>query len=158
MSKNITITNIDGFEIADKSNMSAEQPRKKIKLFHEQLYEQYGIDPEKIYERTGALKTLPREWIPEIILLNIDTCKTGYQYLTTNSQNKVISISFDTIEQCKLFYGDDSVDPPITGSFANNMPKSINGYLTKKELDPKHFNRIIVTESSSDGLQVTIRY
>jgi hypothetical protein len=158
MSKNITITNIDGFEIVDRHNLSSEQPRKKIKLIHEQLFEQYGIDPKKIYERTGMLKTLPLDWIPEIILLNIDTCKTKYQHLTTNFQDKLILIGFDTIEQCKLFYGDDKVTPSIVGSFATNMSKAINEYLTKKDLNPKHFNRIIVIESSSDGMQVTIRY
>ncbi len=158
MAKNITVTSVDGLEIADKSNMTPEQPRKKIKMLHEQLFEQYGIDPKKIYERTGLLKTIPPEWIPEIIMLNISTCKTPKIHQNANVKDRVIVVAFETIDHCKSFYGDPDVDPPIPSEFSLNMSKSINNYLTKKEADPKHYNRIIVTESSSDGLQVTIRY
>lgn len=158
MAKNITVTNIDGHEIADKSNMTSEQPRKKIKLLHEQLFEQYGIDQEKIFERTGLLKTIPPEWIPEIILLNINTCKTPKSYQNVNMKDRVIVVGFETIDHCKSFYGDPNSDPPIVSEFNTNMSKAINDYLTKKGTNPKSYNRIIVTESSSDGLQVTIRY
>jgi len=158
MAKNITVTNVDGLELADKSNMTPEQPRKKIKMLHEQLFEQYGIDQKKIFERTGLLKTIPPEWIPEIILLNISTCKTPKVHQNANIKDRVIVVGFETIDHCKSFYGDPNSDPPITSEFNSNMSKTINTYLTKKEADPKHYNRIIVIESSSDGLQVTIRY
>ena len=156
MSKNITITSVDGLDLADKHNMGSEQPRKKVKMIHEQLYEQYGIDPIKIYERTGILKTIPHEWVSEILMLDINSCKVPKTYLNINEKDRVISIGFETIEACKKFYGDSDND--ITGEFNLSMNKSINDYITSKKEDPKKYNRIIVTESSSDGLQVTIRY
>ena len=158
MAKNITITNIDGLDLADKHNLGTEQPRKKIKMIHEQLFEQYGIDPQKIYEKTGLLKTIPPEWIPEILLLNINNCKTSRIHQTTNPKDKVISIAFETIELCKKFYGDPEADPAIPSEFNNNISKSINTFLESKNEDPKKYNRIIVTESACDGSQVTIRY
>ena len=156
MSKNITITNIDNLDLADKHNIGTEQPRIKIKMIHEQLFEQYGIDPQKIYERTGLLKTIPPEWTPEILLFNINSCKTPRIHEQFNKSDKVITIGFETTELCKKFYGDP--DNNITGEFNMNMLKSINNYLISIKEDPKKYNRIIITESSSDGLQVTIRY
>jgi len=156
MSKNITITSIDGVDMSDKSNLTSDQPRKKIKMLHEQLFEQYGIDPEKIYERTGLLKTIPHDWIPEILTLNINNCKTPRVYQNINLPDRVITIGFESIELCKKFYGDPDVN--ANGEFNVNMSKSINDYLTSKKEDPKKYNRIVVTESSSDGLQVTLRY
>lgn len=151
MTENITI--IDNFNITDK--ISSGQPRKKNKMIHEQLFEQYQIDQEKIFERTGLLKTIPPEWIPEIILLNVETCKTPRNYQNVNIKNRMIVIGFETVEHCKAFYGDSG---SAVGEFNNNMNKAINNYLTKKGLDPKQYNRIISTESSSDGLQVIVRY
>lgn len=155
MAKNITITSVDGIDMSDKSNMSPDQPRKKIKMLHEQLFEQYGINPEKIYERTGLLKTIPPEWIPEILTLNINNCKTPRVFQNVNISDRVITIGFETAELCKKFYGDQENN---MGEFNTNMSKSINDYLTSKKEDPKKYNRIVVTESSSDGLQVTLRY
>jgi hypothetical protein len=156
MAKNITITNIDNVTLADKNNMGSEQPRTKIKMLHEQLFEQYGIDPKKIYEKTGLLKTIPPEWIPEILLLNINTCKTPRIHQTSNEKDRVISIAFESDELCKRFYGDPENNIP--SEFNTNMSKSINSFLESKKEDPQKYNRILVTESSSDGLLVTIRY
>ena len=153
MLKNITVTNIDNVNIADKNNM---QPRKKMKMIHEQLFEQYGIDPEKVFERTGLLKTLPREWIPEILTLNIKRCKTPKLHQNINMKDRVITVGFETEKHCKIFYGDS--DNNTVGEFNMNMNKSINDYIESKKEDPKKYNRIIVTESSADELQVTIRY
>ena len=156
MAKNITITSIDGFDMSDKSNMTQDQPRKRVKMIHEQLFEQYGIDPAKIYERTGLLKTIPPEWIPEILILNINNCKTPRIHQNVNPADRVITIGFETVELCNKFYGNSETN--ISGEFNVNMSKSINNYLTSRKEDPKKYNRIIVTESSSDGLQVTLRY
>jgi len=156
MAKNITVTSVDGLDVTDQHNMGSEQPRKKIKMLHEQLFEQYGIDPQKIYERTGILKTLHPEWIPEILLLNINNCKTPRVHQTSNPKDRVITIGFENVDLCKKFYGDQ--ENSVTGEFSMNMSKAINDFLTSKKEDPKKYNRIIVTESSSDGLQVIIRY
>lgn len=156
MSKNITVTNIDNLDLADKHNIGIEPTRKKVKMIHEQLFEQYGIDPQKIYERTGLLKTIPPDWIPEILLLNINSCKTPRNHQQVNKDDRVITIGFETDVLCKKFYGDP--DNNVTGEFNINMLKSINNYLMSRNEEPKKYNRIIVTESSSDGLQVTIRY
>lgn len=156
MAKNITVTNMDKVNLFDRSNMGSDPPRKKVKMIHEQLFEQYGIDQKKIYERTGLLKTIPPDWIPEILLLNITKCKTPKIHQSANPHDRVITIGFENIDQCKKFYGE--TDNGTTGEFTLNLGKSINELLTSKGENPKHYNRIIVTESSSDGLQVTIRY
>lgn len=160
MSKNITITNVDGVDLADKHNMGSNQtqPRKKVKMLHEQLYEQYGIDPVKIYERTGMLKTIPHDWIPEILILNINNCKTPKTRLNVNQNERAIVVEFETAELCKKFYGDPDGVPPVQSEFNLNINKSINDYITSKKEDPKRYNRILVTESSSDGQQVVIRF
>ena len=158
MLKNITVTSIDDMGIADRHNMGQEQPRKKIKMLHEQLFEQYGIDPTKVYEHTGLLKTIPQEWVPDILLLNINSCKTPRVHQTVNLKEKVFTIGFATTELCDQFYGNPEKDPPVQSEFNMNISKSINKFLESKNEEPKKYNRIIVTESSSDGLQVTIRY
>jgi len=148
MAKNITVTNIDNINIADKSNMGSDQPRKKVKMLHEQLYEQYGIDPNKIFERTGLLKTIPPEWIPEILILNINTCKIPKTYQNVNLNDKVITMGFENSEICEKFYQEFNI----------NMNKAINTFLTSKKEDPKRYNRIIVVETTVDNQQITFRY
>ena len=155
MVKNITVTSIDGVNISDKSNMESNSG-KKTKMFHEQAFEHYGVDPKKVFERTGLLKTIPLEWISEIIISNINNCKTPRSYQNINQEDRSITIGFETIDLCKKFYGDPYNNIP--SEFNNNMIKSINDFLTHKSKDPKQYNRIIVIESVSDGLQVTIRY
>ena len=148
MAKNITVTNIDNINIADKSNMGSDQPRKKVKMLHEQLYEQYGIDPNKIFERTGLLKTIPPEWIPEILILNINTCKIPKTYQNVNLNDKVITMGFENSEICEKFYQEFNI----------NINKAINTFLTSKKEDPKRYNRIIVVETTVDNQQITFRY
>jgi len=149
MSKNITITSIDGVDMGDKHNMGSETPpRKKIKMLHEQLFEQYGIDPNKVYERTGLLKTLPPDWIPDIITENINSCKTPRTYENSNFKDRVINLGFESSEACENFYRE----------FNTNMSKSVNNFLESKKEDPKRYNRIVVIESSIDKLQITLRY
>ncbi|HQF37147.1 MAG TPA: hypothetical protein PLL26_05935 [Candidatus Dojkabacteria bacterium] len=149
MSKNITITSIDGVDMGDKHNMGSETPpRKKIKMLHEQLFEQYGIDPNKVYERTGLLKTLLPDWIPDIIIGNINSCKTPRTYQNVNLNDRTISLGFENPETCENFYKE----------FNTNMSKSINNFLDAKKEDPRKYNRIIVVESSVDNIQITIRY
>ena len=128
--------------------MGSDQPRKKVKMLHEQLYEQYGIDPNKIFERTGLLKTIPPEWIPEILILNINTCKIPKTYQNVNLNDKVITMGFENSEICEKFYQEFNI----------NMNKAINTFLTSKKEDPKRYNRIIVVETTVDNQQITFRY
>lgn len=145
MPKNITITNVDGLGIADKSNTN---PRKKVKLLHEQLFEQYGIDPVKVFERTGLLKHIPPEWISEIIILNVKLCKTPRIYQNDRLNERTICIGFETLEACENFYKE----------FNLNMSKTINDFITSKKESPQKYNRIVVTETAIDNKQITIRY
>jgi len=148
MAKNITVTSIDGMNLADKSNMNPEQPRKKMKMIHEQVFEQYGIDPQKVFERTGLLKNIPHEWIHEIITLNINTCKTQKNYININLQDRVAVLGFEAPEICEQFYQE----------FNTNMSRAINAYLASINEDPKKYNRIIVIESSVDSQQISLRF
>lgn len=148
MSKNITVTSVDAVDMHDKSNVQSEVPRKKMKMLHEQIFEQYGIDPQKVYERTGLLKNIPPEWLPEILLLNMNSSKIPRTYQNVNLKDRAISLGFQTQEICENFFKE----------FNTNMPKAINSFITSKEEDPKKYNRIIVTETSVSDLQITIRY
>jgi hypothetical protein len=156
MPKNITITNIDNFNINDKNNMNKEPPRKLIKMIHEQLYDQYGIDQNKVFERTGLLKTIPSNWIPEILILNINSCITPINHKQINLQDRSIVLGFETEEMCKKFSGDP--DNHILGEFNMNMNKTINNFLSSKNEEPKKYNRIIVIETVIDSKQMTLSY
>jgi len=144
MSKNITITNIDRIDIGDKHNM---EPKKR-KMIHEQIFEQYGINPAKVFEQTGLLKMLPNEWIPDLIIFNIKNCKTKRIYENINKNEKAISVSFENIDNCNTFYNE----------FNLNMPKSVNSFIRSQGEDPKKYNRIVVIETSNDNQQITFRY
>lgn len=145
MSKNITVTNIDGIDIGEKHNMES---RQKKKMIHEQLFEQYGINPNKVFEKTGLLKMIPNEWIPDIINFNIKNCKSKRTYENINKKEKVISVSFENVDNCQEFYNE----------FTLNMPKSVNAFIVSKKEDPKKYNRIIVIETSTENQQITFRY
>jgi len=146
MPKNITITNIDEVHLSDKANMGSS--KKRPKMIHEQLFDQYGIDPTEIYKRTGLLKTIPPEWIPEIIIMNIKSCKIPMIHQNINLKDRIFSFGFETPEACEEFYKE----------FISNMNLSINKFLTEKSENPKKFNRIIVTETKIDNIQITIQY
>lgn len=147
MPKNITITNIDGLDIADKHNLG--NPSQKKKMPHEQLFEQYGINPEKIAEQTGLLRMIPIEWVPDIIIFNLQNCKsTKKTYENINKKEKVINISFEDDESCQKFYKE----------FNLNMPKSINQFIASQNEDPKKYNRIIVIETTIEKQNIIFRY
>lgn len=146
MTKNIVITNVDGMNLADKHNMNT--PSQKKKAVHEQLFEQYGIDPVKVFEQTGILKMIPPEWIFDILVLNLQNCKTPRIYENINKTEKSINIGFRSSEEREKFEEE----------FNLNMPKSINSFITSQNDDPKKYNRIIVIETAADGQQLTFRY
>jgi hypothetical protein len=145
MAKNITVTNIDGLDIGEKHNM---EPRQKKKMIHEQLFEQYGINPNKVFEKTGILKMIPNEWIPDIIIFNVKNCKTKRTYENINKNEKVISVSFESADDCQKFYDE----------FNLSMSKSVNAFIVSQKEDPKRYNRIIVIETSTENQQINFRY
>ncbi len=147
MPKNITITNIDGLEIEDRNNMN-DSPRQKKKMIHEQMFEQFGIDPAKVFEKTGILKIIPPEWIPDIIIFNINICNIPRTYQNINKQERSITLSFETEQICEKFINE----------FNSNMPKSVNKFISSKNEDPKKYNRIIVIETSTNDQQIIFRY
>lgn len=149
MSKNITVTNMDGLGIADKSNMDSKSPRRK--MLHEQLIDQYGIDMNNVktlFEKTGILKILSPEWIQEIILLNLNSCKTPRSFENINKIDRVIVLNFETPKIAENFYKE----------FTLNMPNSVNKLITSKNENIKNYNRIVVSETTIDGCQIMLRY
>jgi hypothetical protein len=144
--KNITVTNIESVNIADS--------RKKVQMLHDQVFDQWGIDVDKVYENSGLLKTIPPEWVPLIIEINLDKCKTPIIRKTINANDKTISIEFESEENCKKFYGSEKG----TGEFFQNMNTSVNECIKAQGHNPQDYNRIIILESTADKLQVTLRY
>ena len=145
MAKNITVSSIDGVDIDERHNM---EPRQKKRMIHEQLFEQYGINPIKVFEKTGMLKMIPNEWISDIIIFNIKNCKSKRTYENVNKKEKVISVSFENAEEREKFYDE----------FNLNMLKSVNAFIVSQKEDPKKYNRIIVIETSTEKQQITFRY
>lgn len=144
MTKNITITNTDSINLEDKSNMGGTRQ----KMIHEQLFDQYGIDPKKVFEKTGLLKTIPPEWISDIISFNVKSCRVPRSHENINLKEKVFNLGFDKEETCENFYKE----------FNAHMPNSINAFITSKKEDPKKYNRIIIVETTIETQQIIIRY
>lgn len=144
MPKNITITNIDSASLKDVNNMT----RQKVKLIHEQEFENYGIDPEKVYKNSGMLKTLPPEWVPEIINENINSIKIPKNHHNFNKNEKSFVLGFESDELCANFYKEFNI----------NLFKIANSFITKKGEKPSVYNRIIVLETTLEGQQLIIRY
>lgn len=145
MPKNITVTSVDSMSTKDLSNMTG---RQKVKMVHEQEFEQYGIDPEKLYKDGTVMKPLKPEWIPEIILENINSTGVPRTYQNINKSEKTIVLSFESDKACENF---------IT-QFNANLFKTTNSFIRKQGKNPGEFNRIIVLETTVDGLSFTIRY
>ena len=97
---------------------------------------------------TGLLKTLPHEWVPEILILNLKTCKIPRNYENVNKNDRSIRVAFEKEDLCEKFYKE----------FNTNMIKSINDFIVSKKEEPKHFNRIIVVESTVETRQIIFRY
>jgi len=114
------------------------------KMLHEQIYDQYGIDTNKIYENAEALKIIPIEWKAEIIILTIKSCVTKRIHENINKTEKIFSLGFENSKDCEDFYKE----------FNMNIPKTINNYISSKGENPKKYNRILVIESLIENLQL----
>jgi hypothetical protein len=148
MSKNITLTAVDEVHVRDSA--------KKTKTLQDQGFEEYKVDPIKIFERTGLLKNIPSDWIPEILLNTINSCKTPRTFQNINKNEKTIVLGFESKKDCNAFYGDPDKNDP--GEFNNNLISNINNFIISKNEQPKKYNRIIVVENTIDKLQITIRF
>jgi len=144
--KNITITNVDGLNMADK--ISVDTPHQKKKMIHEQVFEHFGIDPDKAFENAEILKMIPIDWIPDIITFNINACNIPRMYQNINKSERAITLSFETSEICEKFVKE----------FNLNMLKSVNKFISSKGEDPKKYNRIVVIESTVNEQQLIFRY
>ncbi len=91
---------------------------------------------------------IPNEWIPDIIIFNVKNCKTKRTYENINKNEKVISVSFESADDCQKFYDE----------FNLSMPKSVNAFIVSQKEDPKRYNRIIVIETSTENQQINFRY
>ena len=120
--------------------------RKKVKLIHEELFDKYNIDPLKLYSINDKQKSIPREWIIEMIRDNIN-----------NSLIKPLSIDFNDSENL-FFIGFDSYDKTekFEKQFVINMFKIINNYITRKEEKPEDYKRDIMYGIKSEGMQIII--
>lgn len=118
------------------------------KMIHEQEFEKYGIDPQKVYSDGKVLKQLEREWIPEIILQNINSIKISRTHQNIDKKEKVITLGFESVELLENF----------NKEFSSNLFQTINQFLINKGLRPTDYNRILVFEIVSSGMTLSIRY
>ena len=139
--RSTTIIVEDPINIKDKHT-------QKTKMIHDELFERYEINQEELFKKTGALKTIPPGWIPEIININIGSVQIPRTYYNPDKIGRSFTLAFDTSELCEKFYE----------KFNKNMPYSINSYITSQKQDPVKFNRIIIIETGIDGAKLTIRY
>lgn len=142
--KNIVVVAEDSMNLQEKTNMNTKMP----KMIHEQIFEEYKIDPQKVFERTGILKNIPIEWIPDIIENNISMINMPLEYKKINKKEKAIILVFNSEDICNQFYS----------LFGRNMAKAINNFIQKQNEDPKKYNRILTIETTQTEKQLIIRY
>jgi hypothetical protein len=119
------------------------------KMIHEQEFENYGIDPKKVYEKSGVAKSLPPDWIPEIVNQCINSTKIPRIHHNLNKQERSFVLGFESQEFCDKFYKE----------FNSNLFKITNEFIKNiKKQKPEDYNRIIVLEVTTNGQQLIIRY
>lgn len=122
--------------------------KQKVKLFHEQEYETYGINTNEMFKNTDALKPLPKEWITQIIEKSINVTYPNPININKNINDKVFTLSFNTQADCEKFYNE----------FNKNVMPCINQFITNMNENPSVYNRMLVLETSISGVSITIRY
>ncbi len=142
--KDIVIMNSDSMSIKDKTNVEP----KKIKMIHEQEFEAYGINPEEVYKDGIALKPLNPEWIPEILIENVNSIKINRSYQNINKAERTITLGFDTEETCQKF----------NQEFNQKLFSTINNFIRRKNENPISYNRVIVFETLIEKFSYIIRY
>ena len=137
MSKNVTISAQDSISIKDKTN---------FKSMAEETFNKFNIDLDKV--KFDSLKAVQKKWYPEIIEIVISFIKDepiDYKY---NNQSNSFSCNFNNEEENKIFLKE----------FQKNIYKSTNKFLEDKELNIKHYNRILVFETHQEELTINIRF
>jgi hypothetical protein len=118
------------------------------KLIHEQEFESYGIDPKEVYKETSVLKSIPKEWIGQIIEKTITTCSPRPVHINKNDAEKVFIVFFDSNHDCELFRDD----------FNKKIMPCINQFIMNQNENPSIYNRMLVLETVLDSLSFSIRY
>jgi hypothetical protein len=135
-----TISHIDEIQVDDKN-------RVKVELVHEKIYRELNIDPIEIFKRTGLLKTIPRDWVIDVIKNTIKQITITRNYENFNNSGEVV-LSFNSIEDRIEFFK----------QFNSRLYQELNLFIENKEQDPKLFNRILTIESTDTGLQLSLRF
>jgi hypothetical protein len=137
---NETITHVDDIQLDD-------QNRVKVELVHEKMYRELDINPVEVLKKTGLLKTIPRDWIIDIIKNNIKSISITRNYENFNNSGEIV-LSFNSINERIEFFK----------QFNSNLYNELNSFIENKDSDPKQFNRILTIESADNGLQLSLRF
>ena len=140
--ENTIVTNADTLAVEDT-------PQKtRVELVHEKMFKELEIDPVQVFNKGGLLKTIPAEWIQNIILLNAKTVTVPHIYENINMANNEITYAFDSPEECEKYFS----------QFNNNLYNTLNSYIEQQGEMPKLYNRILVIESTLNGNQLILRF
>jgi len=142
MSKHINITHID--EQPTKEQIGVRKP-----LAHEKLFQEYNIDPAKLFDGS-ILKQIPHEWIPEIIEQNIQSISPEFKILEAQhiTSNKVFMLIFESPEAVQQF----------DEQFNKKMFSNINAFIEKRGENTKKYHRNIIFVQNVEAHKMTISY
>jgi hypothetical protein len=136
---NETITHVDEIQVDDKNKI-------KVELIHEKIYRELDVDPIEVFKKSGPLKTIPHDWITDVIKNTVKsiTIKRNYE----NFINGEIILSFNSVEDRINFFVE----------FNSKLYNELNSFIENKQLNPKQFNRILTIESTAEELQLSLRF
>lgn len=121
--------------------------KSKIKLIHEQMFDELGIDP-KSFNKNELAKPIPKDWISEIIDFGIK--EISIQPISKNFEK--VSNTF------QLIFNSNSDALLFDKEFTSKFTKAINKYLENKNLNPTEFIRIITLESNITNDMIVFRF
>lgn len=122
--------------------------QNEIRPLHEKIFEEHGIDPEKIYKKEGNKEQLlPREWIQEIIRFNTENIQINYESIEENKG--MIRVNF----------GDKSDADKFRDIFNKKLINNLNSFIkNEKQDDPKKYHRNIVFSMNEETPIVVIEF
>lgn len=144
MNNNINITHIDEQPTKEQIGKS----RKKT-LAHEKLFQEYGINPDKLFDGS-VLKQIPHEWIPQIIEQNIKSIPIEFKVVEVQHviANKVFILIFEDEENLLKF---DEM-------FNKKMFSNINNFIESQGENTKGYHRNIIFVQNVEDNKMTISY
>lgn len=137
MSKQVTISTEDNLSITDKTN---------FKSITEKTFDKFNVDLEKV--KFNGLKAIQKEWYSNIVEIAINSIKEKPNYYKFNKESNSFICNFNSQKENEIFLKE----------FQKYIYKATNKFLEDKNLNIKHYNRILIFETQQNELTLNIRF